>query len=81
MRVCEFAGGVFRDLEELEYFPGLVLRNSFIGAYARRDMTSESHPHTLTNLTNLPPLSQRPWRSLTLSRRAEQNQLLSLTMN
>ena len=31
-----------RDLEEMGYFPGLVLRNAFLGAYARRDMSSES---------------------------------------
>lgn len=30
-----------RDLEEMGYFPGLVLRNAFLGAYARRDMSSE----------------------------------------
>ena len=29
-----------RDLEEMGYSMGLVLRNSFLGAYARRDMTS-----------------------------------------
>ena len=29
-----------RDLEEMGYSPGLALMNAFIGAYARRDMTS-----------------------------------------
>ena len=33
-----------RDLEEMGYFPGLVLRNAFLGAYSRRDMSSESLP-------------------------------------
>lgn len=31
-----------RDLEELGYYQGPSLRNAFIGAYARRDMTSEA---------------------------------------